>query len=720
MANRGRLFKYILLFVCFIGIPGSYACQATGLDSGEFNLFEQNGKFGLKDGSGQVVIAPHYDALGWSNGKFSIIDNITGYKLNGGWGLISTSNHRITKAIYEDLSPATGVFLVARKKNDNSVKIQAGCINTSGKTIIPFSYDGISIASLRAIVYTKNGNRFNHGLVDFENKLLIPLNYQAIYPLGSLRFAVQNFENKTAIFSEEGKQLAAFVIDSISSFKKNLAVVYQNHRQGLIDRNGQVKLEPVFRQISIEDDGSVRARQPDSWLFLNGENKLLRQFNADSVVAISKRLYKVKIGDNFFLTDEKLQPINELVFSKLEIFYKGTARFERFGKYGLLHADGSVAIPSLYSELFVEDSFVRAARQISNQTRWLLLDTAGKTIAPKNYEFIAPFNGSFFPVKNKNFWGAINSQGQEIIACVHDSIIQHVQDHIVVQFKGNYGIINLKEDWVVTPQTFKLTILDNERYIQQTERTTFLKSFPSNIIFFTDNPVEIQPDHLREYLPSGAIWKIDLNGVIADRFVQLTSVERVFPEQEGLRAIKKDGKFGFVDSRNRLRIANRYEDVKSFHEGLAAIMIRGKWGFINKEDKIAIQPVYDEVFSFIEGFALVKQKNLFGLIDKSGKPILPIRYDDIKILDSKRLLISQNNLYGLADARGKVLINPKYDTATDLNNGYVIVSRDGKFGLLTTEGLSTIPLIYDGLTYDRFHDEYLALKKSESTTININ
>src|SRR5204862_7819841 len=99
-----------------------------------------------------------------------------------------------------------------------------------------------------------------------------------------------------------------------------------------------------------------------------------------------------------------------------------------------------------------------------------------------------------------------------------------------------------------------------------------------------------------------------MKGLIVDRQVQPVAVEKFSDESEGLRAIKKDGLYGFIDSRGRLRIANRYEDVKSYSETLAAAKIRGRWGFINHEDKIAIQPAFEEVSSFKNGFALVKQK----------------------------------------------------------------------------------------------------------------
>lgn len=684
-----------------------------------FSLFEENGKVGLKNDQGQILIPAQHDAIGWSNGAFSVVGNVTGYQANGLWGLINIQNSKLTKPEFEDLSPGEGTLIVARKKIRGTVRIQAGCINTSGKEVIPFQYDGLRVSSFRAIVYVRTGNQFKHGLIDFENRQLIPLNFQNIYPLGSLRYGVENFENKTAIFSEDGKQVTNFLIDSLSSFKKDYAVFYQNQRQGLIDRQGNIKLEPTFREIVINDDGSVSTRQSDAWLFLDGENKLIRQYNADSIKVIDNNLLKIKTAAAFQLTDKEFKPVSDQLFSFVGSFKNGKALFRKGSKTGMIDRKGKVVIRPVYNSIVMDSPFIRASQRIGHNNRWVLLDSLGNSTSSRNYEYIGAFNGHYFPVKNRGYWGTVSGSGKEAVACVHDSLVQCLNNLIAVKFKGKYGIINLKEDWIVTPQASRIRILNDSLYVLLSAKTKFLKSIKGEVIYFSDNPLKVATDHLLEYLPSGTVWKINLNGVITDRFVRPEEVEEVFEEQEGLRAIKKDERYGFIDGSGRLRVANRYEDVKGFSEKLAAARIRGKWGFINHEDQIAIQPVYDEVASFKGGFALVKQKDLFGLIDKNGKPVLPVRYEDIAVLPGKRFKIKQNGLWGLADGTGKTLINPKYDELTDLNNGYAIVSREGKFGLLTLEGISTIPLLYDGLSFDPYHNLYMALRKAGWETIKL-
>jgi hypothetical protein len=690
-----------LLLITFFSAASSY------------DVFEENGKVGLKNEQGKILIPAKYDALGWSNGKFSIVDNVTGYKDAGVWGLINLENQLITKAIYEDVLAGDGSLILARRKSNLSLRMVMGCLSTSGREIIPFQYDGINISFMHAIVFTKIGNQYKYGLIDLENKTLIPQQFKNIYSIGSLRYAVENFDNKMALFTEGGKQVTSFSIDSISSFKKNYAIIYQNARQGLIDRDGQVKAEPTFREIRINDDGSVQTRGLDEWLFLDGQNLLLQRTEADTVRAIDRKVLKVTTAGLTRVEDYSFKPLFPLSFSTLGNFINKKAIFSLNKKYGIVRQNGAMVVDAKYDELYRDRDFFVAGRKNGGKATWTLLDSAGKELT-KPYDCIFPYNGSVFPVVTRNFWGAVNTSGMEVIACAYDSILQQLNNKIVVKFKGQYGIINDKEQWIITPRSYKLTLINDSRYVERSPKMTYLRGMDGSSIYFSDNKLEIYPEYIIEHLATGGLWKLDLNGVIIDRQVQPDGfIEKIFVETEGLRGIKKNGQFGFVDSQGRLRIANRYDDIQPFQEELAAVKIRNKWGFINHEDKIAIQPVYEEVSPFKKGFSLVKQRGLYGLINKKGTQILQPRFDFIAVLENGNVLVQQEKMFGLASAEGRILVNPKYHGLKDLNNNYVIVERDGKYGVVTAQGISTIPLIYDHISFDAFNNALIALKKAE-------
>lgn len=703
--KRASCFFYFLLISFFSAAHG-------------YTVFEQNGRVGLKDERGQVIIPAEYDALGWSDGSFTITGNVTGYRTSNRWGLINLSNHRVTTAIYESLLPGDASLIIARKKSSLSLRMVTGCINAAGKEVIPFDYDGLSFASLRAVVFTKIGNQFKYGLIDLQNKTLIPQQYQRIYPIGSLRFAVENFDNKLALFTDNGKAITPFTIDSLSAFRKGYAIVYQEGRQGLADRDGQIKLEPKYREISIPDNGPIRARYADTWLFLDGQNKEQRRIQADSVVGLGKNLFKVENSGQVKLTDRALSPRTQYPISYLGSFTNGRAIFASQGRYGILKNDGAIFLQPTYDHLIADRNFILANTRINNRNNWTLLDTLGVKRMARTYEYIHPFNGRIFEVRYRGYWGALNYLGQEVIACVYDSLLEMKDDHVVVKFHGQYGILNFKEEWVVAPRTSRLAIVDATRYLEYAGTRTLLKSYTGEVIYFTDNKLVLYRDFLLEHLPSGTIWKIDFQGVIVDRQVYPEDkIERIFEESEGLRAIQRNGRYGFVDSRGRLRIANRYEGVQRFSETLAPAKIRGHWGFINHQDNIAIQPVYDEVSLFKNGVSIVMLKGRYGAIDKTGRLLLPVRYESVEMLATKNLLIHQDKLAGLADTGGRMLITPRFHQVTDLGTGYAIVERDGKFGVVTLQGVSTVPLMYDYIQYDKENGVFLAMQRATWETV---
>jgi hypothetical protein len=684
-----------------------------------FDVFKENGKVGLRDADGKIVIPAKYDALGWSKSPFKVIDNVVGFKEGGFWGLISLDNKIITRTQFEDLNPGTGSLLIARKKSNLSLRMVTGCLTTAGREVLPFLYDGVTINGMRAIVYTYIGNQYRYGLVDLDNRALIPQQYQSIKPVGSLRFAVQNFDNKTALFSDAGKQMTAFSIDSISNYKKNFAIIYQNTSQGLLDVQGDVRVQPVYREMKIEDDGSVFHRDIDEWSFLDGQNQLLYKKNADIIKPIDKNLLQVSVSGAVQLTDDALKPISNSVFASLDDFHGDVAAYSTSGKYGIARRNGTVVLSARYDKLVRDHDFFLAGLSMGEKESWTLLDKDGNALSSKSYEQILPYTGRIFPVVNRKFWGALDENGKEVIACAYDSIVQQLGDLVVVKFKGQYGIIGLPEVWKITPKSNRIRLISADRFLEQDGKTTFLKSLDGSTIYFTDNRTELMPTHLVEHIPSGALWQIDFDGVIVNRKIQPDgSIERVYPETEGLRGIKKNGQYGFVDSQNRLRIANRYEGIEPFSESLAAARIRGHWGFINHEDKIAIQPVYDAVSAFHNGVAIVKQKGFQGLIDKTGKLLLLPRYESVEVLRSGNVLIKQGGLYGLADKDGNILINPKYQSLEDEGNNYVIVQREGKFGVVSSKGISTIPLVYDQITFNPHSGQFLALKKSAWVKVN--
>ena len=129
--------RFIFLWLTVVLVPA--LCLSAELPynqceikSETVSLFEENGKVGLKGDDGRILIPAHYEAIGWSDGKLAIIDNVVGYRSDGLWGLISTSNKVLTPAEYLDLRPAEGSLLIGQKKSQGYQRPSFGVIDVAG------------------------------------------------------------------------------------------------------------------------------------------------------------------------------------------------------------------------------------------------------------------------------------------------------------------------------------------------------------------------------------------------------------------------------------------------------------------------------------------------------------------------------------------------------------------------------------------------------------
>ena len=696
-----------------------FLSTALSVKAADYERFVENGKVGVKDNNGNIVLPAAFDALGWSDGNFSLIGQITGYRKDNQWGLLNLKKEFITPAEFTSLTwPGGDRVVVSKAINPYTTKF--GCIDLQGKLVVPLMYDGITLHGLRAIVMVKNGPRYEHGLVDLNDRSVLPVRFQRITPIGSLRYAVQNFENKHALSSEEGKWITDFTIDSISDFHYDHAVIYKEWKRGVLDRNGEIKIEPVYRDIKITGPDQFSVRKADEWQMMDTQYKTLQQMEADDLAPETNGWYKITVNGKSGLVDENFKWCWNTEYDYIGTIENQKVIVKKGGKFGLLRMDQSVVLPLVFDSLCMKGNFIRAREWINGMFSWSLYDTFGIRKTKHPYEWIEPFNGKFFPVKYRGYWGGVDRYGEERITCVYDLLGQVKDEWVVVRFKDQYGIITVEDHWRLPPQKFPIELIDGDHFIERQDSLLFLKDFNGNAIYFTDNPIKLYSDHLLERLSDGTEKEINFSGQIISRKEPLvTKTEQSFRESEGLIGIKRDGKYGFVDPRGRLRIANRYDSIGEFHEGLAPVKLVGKWGYINTADEIMLQPTYDRTESFDRGVARAMRKGKTGLINREGQVLLEFRYDSIRRLTDEFFLLTLDALKGLTDRHGNVLIEPRFDSLELVSGELVTVSRGDHFGVLTKDGGSIFPLHFDKLIYVPEKNIFLTKKVNNWESRNI-
>jgi len=125
----------------------------------------------------------------------------------------------------------------------------------------------------------------------------------------------------------------------------------------------------------------------------------------------------------------------------------------------------------------------------------------------------------------------------------------------------------------------------------------------------------------------GGKWGfIDEQGkeLVSPKYDYVDNFYEIIGADGGFAKVWLDDKVGLIDYDGTEWIKPKYDYLGDFHGGLAAVKLNGKWGFINLRDKVVIPLKYDEyddVENFSEGFARVRLNGKWISIDQQGNEV---------------------------------------------------------------------------------------------------
>ena len=185
------------------------------------------------------------------------------------------------------------------------------------------------------------------------------------------------------------------------------------------------------------------------------------------------------------------------------------------------------------------------------------------------------------------------------------------------------------------------------------------------------------------------------------------------PETDSLAVYALPGKRGYININTGHIIidaeTNDYRKAWVFSEGLAAVMKDGKIGFINANNEVVIPfqfdytdkcRMYDFGYLFHNGYCIMTNNDGdLGLIDKSGNWVVEPSYDEIRAPQEwgYRVIVDDGK-YGILDSTCNVVYLVEYDNIDILPDGFIL-NKDGRKWQVDLSGNIIQPFIYDGTYY---------------------
>lgn len=236
--------------------------------------------------------------------------------------------------------------------------------------------------------------------------------------------------------------------------------------------------------------------------------------------------------------------------------------------------------------------------QVRNDGLWGLATADGSLVIPCEYDKISTYSGVAIVKKGKTF-SAVNSDNNRYA-------LSHVEMSDFGNLSENRLGVKTSEGWKLADSDFatgKLTV----EAIGLCSSDTVPAKLNGKWGLMSSN---------------GGEWEVEpvYDGLIMDELGDCGSKEAYFAQTGGSVMLYVDGQ----------QVGDAYEDAKPFADGWAAVKRDGKWGFIDKEGTVKVDFRFDDALSFGQHLAAVKVDRYWGYISLSGDLVIEAEFLEAK------------------------------------------------------------------------------------------
>ena len=585
----------------------SYSNNLLQKDCWNYNILytlevyeSENGKYGLKNKKGDIIISPFYD---WIDIRFCNYTGLIFVRKNNKQGYIDRNNKVIIPIVYDHV----GVFeddeyLIAQLNN------LFGVWDNKGNIIIDFIYEEINYISKEDGFKVKLNKKY--GYINVKGEIIIPIEYPYLdngWYDGLL--LAQNSDGKVGYLNKKNEAFFFNKYLSCSRFREGLAFVkskydYQTHwpgryknKWGVINIKGEIKIPCIFDYDSCFDNGyadvvfhgaSIRISKNyaepeiikgDNGKFglKNKEGKVFTSFIYDKIYKVSENVFKVILNGFNGLIDYEGNILLKTQYKDLNV--KGNMCFVREGykwkalDYGnLKEAFDDVALklhPGWYhesgnlKEAFDNTCFFGKKNNIWNLYDYDAVENTYKKIL-FDYQLASiqvESRKGLALVKRNNKYGFINiKERRESIVCKYDDVARPTHlcmvptygdntEYASVKSEGKWGIINHKGEVVLNFDDYDyIDLFGNLLYYCNICITKIRGKY--GVIFIKDSICTVIVPFIYELIEQGKYGK----------------------DNHFFLLIKKDNKYGALDTKGKILKLCSFEKASDVKKALETRM----------------------------------------------------------------------------------------------------------------------------------------------------
>lgn len=441
--------------------------------------YEENGKYGVIDFNGNIILKPEYDtieSLKFKPGKLLVKkDNKYGVADNKGNIVIDIKYDSIVGdgfCLENEGYTKTG-YIVKLKTNAGYM---FGYISTNGKEMLKPEYESIE----RILNYNDKDNVYLIGMkngkkgVYKNSKQIIKHLYQKISYSESSDILVAKTSKNNIFYNLNGRRILDSKYEEYS-LAGNYISVLDGETQKLYDVNGNFITNQSYKKIEETSNSN--------YIITIDENNYYSIMNKSTVIKDNYIKLKYAFGDYFIFTTESnkvgvLDVWNGIVVNPE---YDSILKIENINALEAKNGNETTIYSknldkiSTISDAIVENLENNYAVVYSKNER-IYLNKDGKVIS--NIEILK--NRNLFSVKENDKWGFKNKDGSINIECIYDMVTE-INEYGFAGIKkdGKWGVINDKGEIIAEPQyeieTYYFPEFIGNTYLEQTDTIHCIK-----------------------------------------------------------------------------------------------------------------------------------------------------------------------------------------------------------------------------------------------------
>lgn len=350
-------------------------------------LVEKNGKYGLIDLDGKVLLDAVYDQISTLKG----VKNSLVTEQNGKKGLVTDTGKVMIENKYEDIQALGKDVKAYIVKSNNLYGVYP---------ILDCKYQEIKALNNQNVFCVKENNSYK--VIDKDGNKVFNEKFSKIEAIQD-NFIIYQYNKKYNAYDMQNKKKFDKSYSELKYTTNGLFIFKDNTNYGIIDNNEIVKLKDEYTSIQYYDKVNIYELEKKDSEDIRICNQNLEEFATGIVNEVNYDKSYIKIwteeGYQYYnlngekITAKEALPTNNLFLSKQN------------GKYGLVDKEGNIVVDYIYDDAREQNLFGYIA--VKKDGLWGCLDKKGKMICDPKYNLdnnlLIDFIGTYHIGEDINF-----------------------------------------------------------------------------------------------------------------------------------------------------------------------------------------------------------------------------------------------------------------------------------------------------------------------------